>query len=164
MPLGSVGLPSVQGSYKPNSHAFGQESSAGGSSMPQAKLLKTKGSPQPEEQLKANEDNCLLDEDVSKHDRSSHIFEQSTKSMLITIFNYIYSDIQKKKRSFKIGIFTFFLVVTFITILKSVVDVAPIAFLKVGQDQASLFDFQISSDYDEPYEDGDVNLYTSDPF
>jgi hypothetical protein len=92
------------------------------------------------------------------------MFEQSTLSTLRTIFNYIGSDITKKKRSFKIGVFTIFLVVTFIMLLKSIVDVAPIAFLKVGQDQAGVFDFQITSDYAEPYVDGDVNQYASDPF
>lgn len=92
------------------------------------------------------------------------MYEQTPLSMLRTIVNYIGSDITKKKRSFKIGVFTIFLVVTFIVLLKSIVDVAPIAFLKVGQDQSGVFDFQITSDYEEPYIDGDVNMYTADPF
>jgi len=49
-----------------------------------------------------------------------------------TVFYYIRSDIEKKARSFRIGVFTVFLVVSFITLLKSIVDVAPVAFLKVG--------------------------------
>lgn len=84
--------------------------------------------------------------------------------MIRTILSYIHSDITKKKRSFRIGVFTIFLVVTFIMLLKSIVDVAPIAFLKVGQDQAGIFDFQLASDYNEPYVDGDVNPFTTDPF
>ena len=49
-----------------------------------------------------------------------------------TILNYVVSDIKKKQRSFKIGVFTIFLVVTFIVMLKSVVDKVGVAFLKVG--------------------------------
>jgi hypothetical protein len=48
--------------------------------------------------------------------------------------------------------------------LKSIVDVAPIAFLKVGQDQAGAFDFALTSDYSDPYVSGDVNMYTDVPF
>jgi Na+/H+ antiporter NhaC len=54
---------------------------------------------------------------------------------------YVISDIKKKQRSFRIGVFTIFLVVSFISMLKGVVDVAPIAMLKVAQDQAGCFDF-----------------------
>lgn len=81
-----------------------------------------------------DEDNQLLNENFKSVGKDSMLFEQSTGSMLKTICHYIYSDIQKKQRSFKIGVFTIFLVVTFIMLLKSLVDVAPIAFLKVGQD------------------------------
>ena len=54
--------------------------------------------------------------------------------------------------------------VNFIVMLKSVIDVAPIAFLKVGQDQAGAFDFALTSDYSDPFVSGDVNMYTDDPF
>lgn len=106
----------------------------------------------------------MLNEKYQKYSRDSEIYEQSSISMLRTIVNFIWSDITKKQRSFKIGVFTVFLVVMFISLLKSVVDVAPIAFLKVGQDQAGIFDFQVTSDFDEPYVDGDVSLYATDPF
>jgi hypothetical protein len=52
----------------------------------------------------------------------------------MTILAYIRNDIRKNARSFRIGVFTVFLVVSFITALKSLIDVAPIAFLKVAQD------------------------------
>ena len=91
--------------------------------------------------MKYEEDNILLDEGASKYTKDRGLHEQTFWSMLMTILNYIHSDIQKKQRSFKIGVFTIFLVVTFIMLLKSLVDVAPIAFLKVGQDQAGVFDF-----------------------
>jgi len=86
------------------------------------------------------ENNLLLNEESVKN-FDSGIYEQTFKSMLRTIINYILSDIQKKKRSFRIGVTTIILVVTFIVLLKSLVDIAPIAFLKVGQDQAGTFDF-----------------------
>lgn len=56
------------------------------------------------------------------------------------------------------------MVVSFIMMLKALVDIAPIAFLKVGQDQVGIFDFQITSDYGEPFVDGDTSLYMGDPF
>jgi hypothetical protein len=49
--------------------------------------------------------------------------------------------------------------------LKSLVDVAPIAFLKVGQDQAGAIDFKITSDFQNKFVNGDLNVYaTDDPF
>jgi len=42
------------------------------------------------------------------------------------------SDSMKKPTSFKIGVFTVFLVVMVITMLKSVVDSAPILYVKLG--------------------------------
>jgi hypothetical protein len=42
---------------------------------------------------------------------------------------------------------TIFLVVGFITMLRSVVDVAPLAFLKVGQDAVGAFDFVLLQDH-----------------
>ena len=52
--------------------------------------------------------------------------------MLLTIMQYIWLDILKKAKSFRIGVGTIFMVVSFTTVLKSVVDVAPIAFIKVA--------------------------------
>lgn len=60
-----------------------------------------------------------------------------------TITDYILMDIRKRKRSFCIGTLTVFLVVCFLTTLKSIIDIAPIAFLKVGQDQAGSIDFTL---------------------
>ena len=77
----------------------------------------------------------------------------------LTIFNYIKSDIRKKTKAFRLGVVTIIIVVSFITMLKSLVDVAPVALLKLGQDQAGAFDFTISSDYSSKLDAGDVNLY-----
>jgi hypothetical protein len=51
------------------------------------------------------------------------------------------SDLQRKQRAFKIGVSTIFIVVSFITMLKAIVDVSPIAFLKLAQNNAGSFDF-----------------------
>lgn len=94
--------------------------------------------------------------------RRQQLQEQSFCSLIATIMAYLLSDIRKKKRSFGIGVFTVFLVVSFITTLKSMIDVAPIAMLKVGQDQAGSIDLMMrASDVD--YEDGDVNSYELHP-
>lgn len=76
--------------------------------------------------------------------------------MMISILRYILADIFKKQGSFKIGVATIFMVVSFTTVLKSVIDVAPIAFVKVAQDQASIFDFAIESSVSENFIDGDT--------
>lgn len=51
---------------------------------------------------------------------------------LVTIVQYMIADIQKKPTSFMIGVFSIFLVVSFVTMLKSVVDIAGVAFIKMG--------------------------------
>ena len=49
-----------------------------------------------------------------------------------TIVSYLVSEQKKKNRSFQIGVFTVFLVVSFLTLLKSAVDIVPIGFVKIG--------------------------------
>ena len=71
------------------------------------------------------------------------VYVQTWWSSFITSLNYITSDIIKKKRSFFIGVFSIYLVVSFISFLKSVIDISPIVFLNVGQEQAGIFDFEI---------------------
>ena len=71
------------------------------------------------------------------------VYVQTWWSSFITSLNYITSDIIKKKCSFFIGVFSICLVVSFITFLKSVIDISPIVFLNVGQEQAGIFDFEI---------------------
>ena len=63
-----------------------------------------------------------------------------------------------------IGVYTIFLTVSFVTMLKSVVDVLPFAFLKVGQDQGGAIDFTMKSDYSNLLVNGDILTYSSDPF
>ena len=79
-----------------------------------------------------DESNLLLDESITKIDKEVALHEQTVVSMVLTITRYIYADIKKKQRSFKIGLFTVVLVVGFLTLLKSLIDVCPVAFLKVA--------------------------------
>lgn len=51
---------------------------------------------------------------------------------MITSYNYVISGIIKNIRSFIIGVLSIYIVVSFITFLKSVVDITPIVFLNVG--------------------------------
>lgn len=90
--------------------------------------------------------------------------EQNQYTTMNTITSYVISDIRKKQRSFKIGVFTIFLVVTFIVMLKSVVDKIGVAFLKVAQDQGGMFDVTMTSGADGFSVAGDIDLYNSDPF
>ena len=57
-----------------------------------------------------------------------------------------------------------FLVVSFCVFLHSILDLAPIAFLKVGSDLMGSVDFILLSDYSEKSVNGDVNYYMGDPF
>mmetsp|Transcript_29437 Transcript_29437/g.44578 ORF Transcript_29437/g.44578 Transcript_29437/m.44578 type:complete len:87 (+) Transcript_29437:343-603(+) len=72
---------------------------------------------------------------------------QTRTGMARTVSNYVFTYIKKKPGSFCIGVFTVFLVVCFITALKSLVDVLPYAMLKVSQNQAGAIDFNLVSNY-----------------
>jgi hypothetical protein len=61
----------------------------------------------------------------------------------MTIVSYLVSEQTKKARSFQIGVFTVFLVVSFLALLKSAVDVAPITFVKLASDSVGLTDFRL---------------------
>lgn len=81
------------------------------------------------------------------------------------IVNYLVSEQTKKQEALKIGIFTVFLVVMIISMLKSVVDSTPILFVKLGQEAAGAFDFQLSSPKESnAMLNGDVNYYAVNPF
>ena len=50
----------------------------------------------------------------------------------VTIITFLVSEQSKKKKSFQIGIFTVFIVVAFLTLLKNIVDVSSVAFVKIA--------------------------------
>ena len=77
---------------------------------------------------------------VQRAYRREQLKGQSGFGLLKTVLAYVFSDIKKKPTSFCIGVFTVFMVVCFIVALKGLIDVAPIALLKVAQDQAGAID------------------------
>lgn len=92
------------------------------------------------------------------------MIDQTYWSSFKTVAQYLYSDLLRKQRAFRIGVCTIFLVVSFITMLKAVVDVSPIAFLKLAQNQGGNFDFQMVSSAGNMLSPGDLNYYGVDPF
>ena len=54
-------------------------------------------------------------------------------SDLTVILNYMIAETKKKVSALRIGIFTVFMVVMVIVMLKSVVQITPILFVKLGQ-------------------------------
>lgn len=78
-----------------------------------------------------------------------------------TILSYLVSEQSKKARSFQIGVFTIFLVVSFLTLLKSAVDVAQVAFVKIASDQVGISDFRFvgsAQNFESPLIDGNDNF------
>jgi len=57
---------------------------------------------------------------------------------------YVISELQKKKEAFYIGIFTVFLVVMIITMLKGVIDAMPVLFLQIAETQTGALDFRLT--------------------
>lgn len=99
-----------------------------------------------------------------KLDLHRQLAKRSVFVMAKTIMNIIFAGLSKKKAAFNVGVYSVFLSVTFLCLLKAVADVAPVAFLKLTQDQVSVFDFQLISDYSELLFDGDQDHYKGDPF
>ena len=97
-------------------------------------------------------------------DEDNNIEEKSSISALGTVLNYLFSDLKKKSRSFKIGVCTIFLVVSFITLLKAVIEVTPVAFLNLAQTQSGNFDYTFTSDMGNPIRSGDHNFYSTVPW
>ena len=96
---------------------------------------------------KEEELGALLKQETKLIDEKDDGMASSTLwSTTNTVVNYILSDIRKKQRSFKIGMLTILLAVAFTVFLDGAFEVAPLAFLKAGQDQLGSTDFKIVSD------------------
>mmetsp|Transcript_2326 Transcript_2326/g.3980 ORF Transcript_2326/g.3980 Transcript_2326/m.3980 type:complete len:139 (+) Transcript_2326:247-663(+) len=86
-----------------------------------------------EDSIVDEEEQLNLDESMIQRAYKREVFEKQSKLKLAsTISSYVFNSIAKKSRSFCIGVATVFLVVCFITSLKSMIDIVPIALLKVG--------------------------------
>jgi len=71
----------------------------------------------------------------------SHGFVASFK----IIFRYLMADMKKKQRAFKIGFGTILIVVTFVTALESALQIIPLVFLKIAEDQVGEADLAMTS-------------------
>ena len=60
------------------------------------------------------------------------------------IFNFVVTDIIKRPRSYKIGVFSIFLVISFLVFLQSVLELTPIIFIKIAEDQNGQYDLTIT--------------------
>ena len=74
-----------------------------------------------------DDDNALIDKNNDKYERS--LYNASLYESMNIIVYYIIGDIKNKMISFKIGVTAIFLVVTFVMMFKSLIDISPIAFL-----------------------------------
>jgi hypothetical protein len=85
-------------------------------------------------------------------------------NFLVTI-QYVISELSKKKEAFQIGIFTVFLVVMIITMLKGVIDAMPVLFLQIAETQNGSLDFRMTPvNADFKLNLGTQNYYAVDPF
>lgn len=57
-------------------------------------------------------------------------------STLQLLVEYLTADLQKRQRSFRIGVFSIFIVVAFLSTLLSAVMLSSVIYLKVAEDQA----------------------------
>jgi len=60
------------------------------------------------------------------------------------VINYIITDILKRPRSFKIGVFSIFLVVSFLAVIQAGLSLTPIIFIKLAENQASDIDLMMT--------------------
>jgi hypothetical protein len=64
---------------------------------------------------------------------------------IFVLTSYIIADLKKKPKSYKIGVFTVTLTVSFIILLYSILDVLPLVFLKQAQNTVGEADFVFNS-------------------
>ena len=81
-----------------------------------------------------DEDDALLVDGINKISLGLEMDNRSFFTIFMSTLNYIISGVVKNTKSFNIGVFTIFLSVTFLCLLKSVFDISPIAYLKLTQD------------------------------
>jgi hypothetical protein len=87
----------------------------------------------------------------------------SNSEMLV---KYVVSDLTRKKSSFSIGVFTVFLVVSVITMLKGVIDAMPVLFLQISESSVGAIDYKLATRSPGIAElhNGNVNYYGIDPW
>jgi len=86
-------------------------------------------------------------------EETQYLLKQRLKEILDTLkifFKFLITDIQRKPRTFTIGLTSIFLVVGFLVLLSSLLDITPIIFMKLAEDQNGQFDLTFT-----PTSDGD---------
>jgi hypothetical protein len=79
---------------------------------------------------------------------------------LLTLLKYIFSDIRKKPRAYKIGIFTVTITVAFVVIIYNILYSAPVVFMKLAEDQVGETDIVFHAlDTSKVSEGGDQFAY-----
>eukprot|EP00357_Protocruzia_adherens_P031584 CAMPEP_0114984976 /NCGR_PEP_ID=MMETSP0216-20121206/7590_1 /TAXON_ID=223996 /ORGANISM="Protocruzia adherens, Strain Boccale" /LENGTH=1353 /DNA_ID=CAMNT_0002347201 /DNA_START=273 /DNA_END=4334 /DNA_ORIENTATION=+ len=92
-------------------------------------------------------DNSPPSGDLSPHDRrtnsdtSSDGYFANLWGSLKIVSQYLLSDIQKRQRSYRVGVFTVFIVVTFIILIQNALESSPYIFLRIAENEASEADF-----------------------
>ena len=82
------------------------------------------------------------------------------------MLRYVVAGLQRKRGDFHIGLFTVFLVVASITMLKSVIDATPVLFLQMAETSNGAIDFTLSgaNPLTACKRQGNINYYAMDPF
>ena len=85
-------------------------------------------------------------------------------AVLSTILRYLSADQAKRPRPFYIGVTTVFILVTVMTMFKSVIDSSPILFVKIGQEQVGAIDFTLTPTLSTSMISANINYYAIDQF
>ena len=96
-------------------------------------------------------------------DVKSEIEERRCLATFSSIWQYVTAEHERNPKSVKIGIITVFILAMVISFFKSVVDVSPILFVKVGQEQVGAIDFVITP-ANNAMISAQVNYYAVDPW
>lgn len=75
------------------------------------------------------------------------------------IFRYLMAEMKKKQQAFKIGFGTVLIVVTFVTALESALQIVPLVFLKIAEDQVGEADLAMTPTKALIYNPDNVQMY-----
>jgi len=94
--------------------------------------------------------------------RKMDVFKQRFKEFLInfkTVCGFIIVDIQRKPRTFKIGLFSIYIVIAFLVLLESILLLTPTLFVNVAEQQNGIADLTMSplSSQNDTRRDSDTN-------
>jgi len=80
---------------------------------------------------------------------------------ILVLISFILADLEKKPRSYKIGVFTVTLTISFVVLLYSMLDILPLVLIKQVQDIVGEADFVYSApSADQRSQSADENIYS----